>query len=227
MIKFGPNTRTMRYTITLTHSHNRSRSQSERIMNIEPAFDPFHIESPICSSTWSCAAACSFLRWWWILMGAYFHEHIFSWFVKMISALTLTHHYSSLKLLFVPPWKKKLGLNQLIAKDYGSWLLRSWRCAARRVFSFHLATSLRSQGLRLINTRCGQKCGAAEGGEMPPVFSETQHCHPVSHIFDVWLTGSLLALSMYSLPGKGANKIFCRSAQPRDFVFHQETPLSS
>lgn len=59
-----------------------------------------------------------------------------------------------------------------------------------------LATSLRSQGLRLINTCCGRECGAAEGGEMPPVLSETQHCHPVSHNL---MSGSLLALSEYSL----------------------------
>lgn len=193
MIKFGPNTHTMRYTITLTHSQNCSRSQSERIMNIEPAFDPFHIESPICSSTWSCATACSFLRWWWILMGAYFHEHIFSWFVKMISALTLTHHYSSLKLLFVPPWKKKLGFKSARCKSL--WLLTVKELEMPRVcvFRFHLATSPRSQGLRLINTRCGQKCGAAEGGEMPPVLSETQHCHPVSHIL---MSGSQACCSL-------------------------------
>lgn len=208
MIKFSPSTRTMRYTITLTHSQNRSRSQSERIMNIEPVFDPFHIESPICSSTWSCATACSFFRWWWILMGAYFREHIFCWFVRMISALTLTHHYSSLKLLFVTPRKKKLVLYQLIAKLNVSWLLRSWN-PARLCFSFHLATSLRSQGLRLINTRCGQKYGAAEGGEMPPVLIETQHRHPVSHIL---MSGSQANSCMYSLPGKVANKTFCRSS---------------
>lgn len=61
-------------------------------------------------------------------------------------------------------------------------------------FSFHLATSLRSQGLRLINTRCGQKCAAAEGGEMPPVLSETQQCHPVSHIL---MSGLLLVCILF------------------------------
>lgn len=119
---------TMRYEITFTHSWKGSRSQSERIMNIEPTFDPFLAESPICSSTWSRATACSFLRWWWILMGAKLHQHIFSWFVKMIGALTSSHHYGSLKLLFVPPWKKRLGLYQLVAKHFGPWLLRSWKC---------------------------------------------------------------------------------------------------
>lgn len=113
-------------------------------MNIEPTFDPFLIESPICSSTWSRATACSFLRWWWILMGAYFHEHIFSWFVRTISALTLSHHYTSLKLVFVPPWKKRLGLNQRGATHRGPWLLRSWGSVAR--FSFHLRSEVsRSQ----------------------------------------------------------------------------------
>lgn len=99
-------------------------------------FDPFLIESPICSSTWSCATACSFLRWWMILLGAYFYKHIFSWFVKMISALTLSQRYSLLKHLLLPPWKKRLGLNQLVAKHYGPWLLRSWKCC---VFVFHFS----------------------------------------------------------------------------------------
>lgn len=46
----------------------------------------------------------------------------------MIGALTWSHHYSSLKLLFVPPRKKWLGLNQLVAKHFGPWLRRSWKC---------------------------------------------------------------------------------------------------
>lgn len=116
-------------------------------MNIEPALDPSHVESPICWSTWSCATACSFLRWWWILVGAYFHVHIFSWFVKTISALTLAHHYRSLKLLFVPPWTKKTFLNQLALKH----------CGACLCFTFFLATSPRSRGLRLINARRDRK----------------------------------------------------------------------
>lgn len=99
MIKFGPSTPTIRYTGTLTPSRSRSTAQSERVMNIEPTFDPFLIESPICSCTWIFAIACTFfLKWWWILTGAYFRKHIVSWFVWTISALTLSHHYSSLKL---------------------------------------------------------------------------------------------------------------------------------
>lgn len=144
-------------------------------------------------------------------MGAYFHEHIFHWFVRMISVLTLTHNYSSLKLLF---GKKNvfLFLNQL-TKQYGSWLLK---CDLLPALVFYLAFSTRSQ----INKRSQW---VSQAGVMPSVLCESEHqsfgacqSHPV------WFAELQLWLCMF--PGKKANKMFCRAAQASDFVFHQETP---
>lgn len=70
----------------------------------------------------------------------------------------------------------------LSASIYGPWCLRSWKCCA---LFWQLCS--RSQGLRLINACCGRECVAAEGGEMPPVLSETQRCHLVKRRLDVWL----------------------------------------
>lgn len=147
-------------------------------------------------------------------MGAYFHEHIFHWFVRMISVLTLTHNYSSLKLLF----GKKKCFSFFKSAHKAVWFLTvKVRSAACFSFLFSIFYKVsRSQ----INKRSQW---VSQAGVMPSVLCESEHqsfgacqSHPV------WFAELQLWLCMF--PGKKANKIFCRAAQASDFVFHQETP---
>lgn len=176
-------------------------------MNIELTFDPFLIESPICSSTWSWATACSFLRWWWILVGAYFHEHIISWFVRM----TLSHHYSSLKLLFCST------LEAEAASIYGPWCLRSWKCLCALLATlFEVSRSQINKRLLWSGVRSG---GGRWDAPCPLWNPALPSCQATT-----WCLARCLVHIPF--PGKGANKTSCRSALPRVFVFHQETPLA-
>lgn len=200
--------------IALAHSQNRSGSPLERIMNIELTFDPFLIESPICSSTWSRATACSFLRWWWILVGAYFHEHIISWFVRM----TLSHHYSSLKLLFCSTLEARAAFESPCLRAFTAlWCLRSWKCLCSLLATlFEVSRSPINKRLLWSGVRSG---GGRWDAPCPLWNPALPSCQATT-----WCLARCLAHIPF--PGKGANKTSCRSALPRVFVFHQETPLA-
>lgn len=206
MIKFGPSTPTVRYTGTLkpppepqqssVRESNEYRADIWSIPHWKPNLLP-HLD--LCH--------CVHFFFFKVMMDP--HGSLFPWAHLLLICMDDKRFdlKSSLQLI------KALRLFYVgrsscdwAASARHCWEVQNDTCS---VFSFHIATSPRSQGLRLINARRGQKRRSRGEWDAPPVRCEAQLCCPVCHD---WLSGSPLALSLYSLPGKVANKTSCRSA---------------
>lgn len=105
----------------------------------------------------------------------------------------------------------------LSASIYGPWCLRSWKCLCSLLATlFEVSRSQINKRLLWSGVRSG---GGRWDAPCPLWNPALPSCQATT-----WCLARCLVHIPF--PGKGANKTSCRSALPRVFVFHQETPLA-